>query len=279
MIRGSLAAATAALALSAGVAGAEPIRVMVNGEQVHFANAQPTQVAGRTMIPLRGVLERLGADRILWRPEQQAVVVSGQTGRMRLQIGSRTAVVDGQPVVLDVPPMILQNTTMVPLRFVSENLGARVDWLADTQTVYIATGSDRVAGSRQRLPADTLDPAAADPNRDNVGRSRPRRREPVARDPQPRTSYVTALFPRPGATVNDARSEVFARFRANAPIEFNSVRLTLNGDDVTRDAQITADGVRYVPFDDLREGRNEVRLTFRDTRGVETSQEWFFIAP
>jgi hypothetical protein len=48
---------------------------------------------------------------------------------------------------------------------------------------------------------------------------------------------------------------------------------------VTRDAQITADGIRYLPLDDLRQGRNEVRLTFRDTRGVETSQEWYFIAP
>lgn len=279
MIRGSLTAAAAALALCAGVAGAEPIRVVVNGAPVHFANAQPTQVAGRVMIPLRGVLERLGASRIQWRPQQQAVVVNAPTGRMRLEIGSRTAMVDGQPVLLDVPPMILQNTTMVPLRFVSENLGARVDWLANTQTVYIATGSDRVAGSRQRLPAGNLDPAFEDRNRDGGVRERPRRREPVTRESQPQSSYVTALYPRPGATVNDPRTEVFARFRAQAPIEFNSVRLRVNGDDVTRDAQITADGVRYLPYDDLREGRNEVRLTFRDTRGVETSQEWYFIAP
>jgi hypothetical protein len=279
MIRGTLVAAGAALALSAGVAGAEPIRVVVNGTPVHFDTAQPTQVAGRVMIPLRGVLEQVGARRIEWRPGRQEVLVAAPSGRMRLQIGNRTAIVDEQPVMLDVPPMILQNTTMVPLRFVSENLGARVDWLANTQTVYIATGTERVAGSRERLPADRLEPRYDGRDRDGVIRERPRRREPITREPQPRSSYVTALYPRPGATVNDARTEIFARFRAQAPIEFNSVRLTVNGDDVTRDAQITADGVRFLPVDDLREGRNEVRLSFRDTRGVETSQEWYFIAP
>jgi hypothetical protein len=289
MIRGTLAAAGAALALSVGPAGAEPIRVVVNGAPVHFANAQPTQVAGRVMIPLRGVLEQVGARRIEWRPGRQEVLVAAPTGRMRLQIGSRTALVDGQPVMLDVPPMILQNTTMVPLRFVSENMGARVDWLAGEQTVYIATGTERVAGSRQRLPADDRDPGFQSRDRNDGFRERPRRREvitrdpitrdPIVREPQPRSSYVTALYPRPGATVNDPRTEVFARFRAQAPIEFNSVRIRVNGEDVTRDAQITADGIRYLPLDDLRQGRNEVRLTFRDTRGVETSQEWYFIAP
>lgn len=289
MKRASVGAVGAALAMIAGAAGADPIRLLVNGDPVHFQYAQPTQVAGRVMIPLRGVLERLGAERIQWRPEQQAVIVAAPSGRIRLEIGSRTAVVNGQPVMLDVPPMILQNTTMVPLRFVSENLGARVDWMADSRTVYIATGTERVAGARQRLPADGIEPRYQEPNRDGAVRDRPRRRErvqrdpvqrdPVQREPALRSANLTALFPRPGSTVNDPRAEIAAEFRSGAPINFNTVRLTLNGRDVTRDAQITAEGVRFLPLDDLRQGRNEVRLTFRDTRGVETSQEWFFIAP
>jgi hypothetical protein len=278
MIKATLAAAAAALALSTTGVGAEPIRVVVNGEPVRFAYAQPTQVAGRVMIPLRGVLEQVGAQRVDWRPRRQEVLVVAPTGRMRLQIGSRTATVDGQPVMLDVPPMILQNTTMVPLRFVSENMGARVDWLANTQTVYIATGNERVAGSRERLPADERLPRG-DRNRDTIGRDRPQRRDRVDREPALRSNDLTALYPRPGATVNDPRTEIFARFRPQASIEFNSVRLEVNGDNVTPDAQVTADGVRYLPLDNLRRGRNDVRLSFRDTRGVETSQEWFFIAP
>src|SRR6266566_2414967 len=129
-------AATAALLIAASSAHAARIDVQVNGERVNFPYAQPAEIAGRVMIPLRGVLERLGADRIDWRPQQQQVFVSGSHGDLQLRIGERMAQVNGRQVPLDVPPLILQNTTMVPLRFVSENLGARVDWLPGNQTVY-----------------------------------------------------------------------------------------------------------------------------------------------
>jgi hypothetical protein len=285
MQRGVLGAAAAAL-LAVGSAHADSIAVQVNGEPVRFPYAQPTQVAGRVMVPLRGVLERLGAERIDWRPQSQEVFVAGVGGDIRLRIGERTATVGGRNVALDVPPLILQNTTMVPLRFVSENLGARVDWLPSTQTVYIATPNQRVAGARERLPADQ--------NRDRgaVTRERPLRRDdgyiparPPRRDDGSvretplRSSYLTGLFPRQGSTVNNARPEIVARFRANSPINFNSVQITLNGRDVTRDAEITSEGVRFLPTADLRRGRNDVRLTFRDTRGALTTQEWYFSTP
>src|SRR5438046_2288351 len=113
-------AAVAALVTLAGATQATPIQVQVNGRPVGFPNAQPAEVAGRVMIPLRGVLERLGAERIDWQPADQEVVVSAAGREMRLHIGDRTAVVNGRDVSLDVPPMILQGTTMVPLRFISE---------------------------------------------------------------------------------------------------------------------------------------------------------------
>src|SRR5437870_13817550 len=103
-------AATAALLFAVGSAQAARIDVQVNGERVNFPYAQPAQVAGRVMIPLRGVLERLGADRIDWRPARQEVVVSAGGRDLRLHIGDRTAEVNGRDVSLDVPPMILQGT-------------------------------------------------------------------------------------------------------------------------------------------------------------------------
>jgi copper amine oxidase-like protein len=257
--------------------------VQVNGEPVRFPYAQPTQVAGRVMVPLRGVLERLGADRIDWRPQTQEVFVSGVGGDIILRIGERTATVGGRQVALDVPPLILQQTTMVPLRFVSENLGARVDWMPATQTVYIATPNQRVAGSRERLPADqnrygsTRESPA--PRTGGYTREAPPRRDDGSTREPARSSYITRMFPVQGTTVSNARPEIFAHFRANAPIKFNSVQITLNGRDVTRDAEITADGVRYLPVEDLRRGRNDVRLTFRDTSGVLTTQEWYFYSP
>jgi hypothetical protein len=264
-----LGAAGAALLMLAGPAGAQPIRVDVNGQRVHFPYAQPIEIDGRVMIPLRGVLDRLGAERIDWRPVSQEVVVAGPGENMRLRIGDQMALVNGQRVALDVPPMIVQGTTMVPLRFVSENLGARVDWLDSTQTVYIATPNERIAGSREEYSS----------SREEDGEPLPPRRQRPYREPGLRSEYITALSPRPGATAADPRAEIFARFRPGAPIDYNTVRLTLNGHNITPDSEITSEGVRYLPLDDYRRGHNDVRLTFRDTSGLLTTEEWDFFAP
>jgi len=278
-------AAGLALLCAGSVAQAESIAVEVNGERVQFPYAQPTQVAGRVMVPLRGVLERLGASRIDWRAVQQEVFVSGVGGDIILRIGDRTASVQGRRVMLDVPPLIIRQTTMVPLRFVSENLGARVDWLPSTQTVYIATPNDRVAGSRENLPprvSDTTNrerPVPRTRSHSNQDRTAQQGQDRTGREERVQSAYLLDLYPRNAAMVNEPRPEIFAQFRRNASIDFNTVRLIVNGRDVTQDSQITAEGVRFQPPEDVRRGRNDIELTFQDTRGVKTSQEWHFFAP
>ena len=247
----------------AGPARAERIRVDVNGQRVLFPYAQPTEINGRVMIPLRGVLDQLGAERVDWRPMAQEVVVAAPGENIRLRIGDPMALVNGQRVPLDVPPLIIEGTTMVPLRFVSENLGANVDWHDWSQTVSIETPNQRVAGFREEYSTSTRD--------ERVERS--------YREPALRPGYVTALFPRPDSTAADPRSEIFAHFRPGASIDYNTVRLYLNGHNITPDAEITSEGVRYIPLDDYRRGRNDVRLSFRDTNGLLTTREWSFFAP
>ena len=68
---------------------------------------------------------------------------SGESNKVlvNMQIGNKTAYVDGVPVSLDVPPQIINGRTMVPIRFVSENLGAEVNWDQDTKTVTIIMDS------------------------------------------------------------------------------------------------------------------------------------------
>lgn len=52
-----------------------------------------------------------------------------------------TVQINGQTVVGDVPAQIIQDRTMVPIRLVSENLGATVDWVAASRTVKITTSA------------------------------------------------------------------------------------------------------------------------------------------
>ncbi|HSI73237.1 MAG TPA: copper amine oxidase N-terminal domain-containing protein, partial [Fimbriimonas sp.] len=132
----SLAVATA----FAGLAGAQGITVFVNGDPVQFNGAGARQIQGRVMVPLRGVMEKLGAY-VSYLGESKTVIASKGDVDMQLRIGESFALVNGQRRTLDVPAMVYAGTTMVPLRFMSEALGAQVSWDAPAMAVRIETPS------------------------------------------------------------------------------------------------------------------------------------------
>ncbi len=137
--------------------GLAQIRVSVDGQTVRFGNQQPIEQNDRVLVPLRGVFEEMGAN-VRWNPNNHAVTAERNGQRVRLRIGSREANVDGRVVTLDVPPTIMNGSTMVPLRFISESLGATVDWREYDQTVLINSGAGMGANDLNppaRRPAQT----------------------------------------------------------------------------------------------------------------------------
>ncbi len=140
-------------AASCMAAQADNIAVRVNGDRVYFHGTQPRQINGRVMVPLRGVLEQLGAN-VEWNASADTVVATRGNTEINLPIGSRFATVNGREVRLDVPAMTLGGSTMVPLRFVSESLGANVVWLSQTQTVMIDSPGTFRAYRRQTATDD-----------------------------------------------------------------------------------------------------------------------------
>ncbi len=91
---------------------------------------------GHTMLPFRFIGEVLGAD-IGWESSSQTVSYQLGDKEMQLQIGSKTATIDGQEIQLDAAPALKGAHTVVPVRVVSEGLGAEVTWDESTQTVTI----------------------------------------------------------------------------------------------------------------------------------------------
>jgi hypothetical protein len=120
------------------------IQVELNGRPLHF-DVAPTQVSGRTMVPLRGIFESLGAQ-VNWDAPTRTITATKGTTDVRLSIGNPRATVNGQTVLLDAPAMILNGSTMVPLRFIGEALGADVKWLQATETVSITTSQESPPG-------------------------------------------------------------------------------------------------------------------------------------
>lgn len=119
------------------MAGAQQsVNVIVNGQTMNFTEP-PIVRAGRVFVPLRGVFEQLGAS-VVYANGQINATGRGQT--VSLNIGSTQATVNGQPQTMDVAPFIVNATTFVPLRFVSQALGASVNWNDSTSTVTISGG-------------------------------------------------------------------------------------------------------------------------------------------
>lgn len=107
------------------------VSVYVNGSPVTFPDQQPylDTPAGRVYVPLRFVSEALGAD-VEWVQEQQKIVINKGDRLIMLHSGSREVYVDGRIYTMDVAVELVNGRNMVPLRFVSEALGAQVEWTA-----------------------------------------------------------------------------------------------------------------------------------------------------
>lgn len=140
-------ALTAGAALfMAGLAQAQPaISTELNGRMLNF-DQPPIMEQGRVMVPLRGIFEELGAN-VLYDSARRQIKATNDGRTVELTLGQRQAFIDGRQVWLDVPADTISGRTMVPLRFVSEAMGADVKWRAASKTVEIAYDSSDMAGS------------------------------------------------------------------------------------------------------------------------------------
>ncbi|MBE3562804.1 MAG: copper amine oxidase N-terminal domain-containing protein [Hydrogenibacillus schlegelii] len=114
---------------------AQSIRVYVNGELLAF-DVAPRVENGRTLAPIRAIAEALGLT-VTWNEQTREVTLANGEKTITLQVGNPTARVDGQAVALDAPPTVERGRTLVPLRFVSEALGASVDWVPEGRLVAV----------------------------------------------------------------------------------------------------------------------------------------------
>ena len=123
----------------------------------------------RTMVPFRAVFEELGADMIQWDKETKTITgVKGDT-TIILSIGNNVCFVNGEPQTVEVPPVILNSSTLVPLSFISEKLGYHVGWHASSKTVkimseeyYLSVGSKEM-DELKNVSSDTNQPPKPTP--------------------------------------------------------------------------------------------------------------------
>lgn len=117
-------------------------------------NGSAVMVQGRIMVPLRSIFEALGAS-VEWNKDEQSISAQKGDINIKLQISSDIAIKNGVQVKIDVPPSLINKQTMVPARFVSESLGATVNWDENTKTVSI-TSSGTAKSLLQQVSVDQI---------------------------------------------------------------------------------------------------------------------------
>lgn len=118
---------------------ATAVSIYIDGARLSTDQA-PVSVQGRVLLPLRAIFEGLGST-VDWNQSTQTVTATKSNTTVVLKMKSRTATINGQTVSLDVPAQAIGGRTMVPVRFVSEALGATVNWDSSAKSVTIFSGS------------------------------------------------------------------------------------------------------------------------------------------
>jgi hypothetical protein len=126
-------------------------RVFVNHRPVDFQGQPPVEQDGHLLVPLRGVLEKMGAY-VDYDNASQTVTAQRGSTRITLPIGSQQATVNGRSISLDTPAQVISGSTMVPLRFVAESLGADVNYDVSSNSVAINDNGDLSTAGSSELP-------------------------------------------------------------------------------------------------------------------------------
>ncbi|SMP64183.1 stalk domain-containing protein [Anoxynatronum buryatiense] len=207
---------------------AQHTKVTVDGHLLQF-DVPPAIVEGRTLVPLRGIFEALGAE-IHWNNDTRTVTGTKDDTTVVLQIGSRFPTVNNVPVEIDVPGTLVDGRTMVPARFIAESLNANVEWISESRTVAI---------NSQAVQANEVAP-------------------PPAVTPAPTVNQPTIVAPQTGSVnintagieelkkiihIDEERAEQIIRLR---PFRSVDDMTRINGIAEKRLAEIKAEGVAYV---------------------------------
>lgn len=340
-------AALLVLGLCVAVQAAGDIKIEFDGKPAQF-EAPPVERGDVICVPMVGVFEALGAA-VHYDSVTRTVKALRGTTVVLITIGQSTAMVNLKPHPLQVPAFTLEGKVMVPLRFVSESMGATVAWDPVTRVVSIRKTPEKtitlptvsVSGTPEPPPTrapvaitefrhsatsplhpgDTLtvtlvgtphgqasfsipgvtDKAPLKEGPDGtytadfrlpggvavkqvavygilaVGTERaPLATAPMPLSVQPLVPHLEKPVPAPGAVTDERTPRITGFFEMlGGTLDVASVRVVVNGNDVTKQAYVTREFFTYTPNQPLN-GHVKIEVSGRATPAGEWSDSWTF---
>jgi hypothetical protein len=110
-------------------------RIRARGQYLKY-DVPPVIKEGRTLIPVRAIMNGLGA-KVDWDEEKKIATVTKDGQEIILKLDVNEVLVNGETVTIDMPAQLICNRTFVPLRFLSETLGEKVNYDEDTGEIDV----------------------------------------------------------------------------------------------------------------------------------------------
>lgn len=118
------------------------IKIFINNKTGYLNDKEieletpPTIIKGRTMVPLRFVVESFGGE-VFWNSEDKSIKIKFEDKEILMWVNSNVSYINDKKYTLDVPPTVINGRTVVPIRFVAEALNSYVFWDSKEQKVTI----------------------------------------------------------------------------------------------------------------------------------------------
>lgn len=119
-----------------GADASKPIKLFMNEKLLESVDVQPRIINGTTIVPARIIAEQIGA-KVSWDEATSKVTIVKDKINIQLIINNGTALINGKKETLEVSPKLENNTTMLPLRFIGEELGIEFKWDGATSSVHM----------------------------------------------------------------------------------------------------------------------------------------------
>lgn len=126
------------LLLCSNIEAISKVKILVNNSEI-YSDVEPFLINDTTYVPLRFVSNALNVKEISWNQNAQAITIKQGNTTLKFFINKSYAYINNKYTSLKGMPLLKDNRTFVPLRIISETLGATVNWNSDTHTVFIDT--------------------------------------------------------------------------------------------------------------------------------------------